>query len=288
VEPLNWTELQARQEQIFDRLRSMGLDKHHRLNAHRKNIAEILDAGKAGRYEEFRDRLTVAGQRERLWSICESVEFVDAVHPLIEKRTFGIQRVLEEALQGPVDLFEETEATNRGRNATFEIVVGGLYARAGFPVEFRENPDILSEYSGRPVVIQCKRPFKSTSVRRNFFDAGKQLRRDLLGHRDGLAIVAMSFSRLFNSGNKIARFSTEGEMETALHLDLRRSADSFTDTLEQIKRYGVSGALFHTGTPAFISTSRQMTFRQLGAMVPVAAKKDERSLLQEIAKLVKI
>ena len=280
--------MHARQDRIFDWLRSMGLDKHHRLKAHRKNIAEILHARESGRYEEFRSRLSEVDQRERLWSICESVEFVDAMHPLLDEQPNGIQRVLEEALQGPVDLFAESETTNRGRNATFEIVVGGLLARAGFAVEFRVTPDILTEYSGRPVVIQCKRPFKPTSVRRNFFEAGKQLRRDLQGHQNALAIIAMSFSRLFNAGNKIAQFSTQEEMNTSLHMDLRRAAESFNGTLEQIKHYGVSGAFFHTGTPAYISTANQMTFRQVGAMTHVAASKNETSLLQAVAKLVKM
>ena len=45
---------------------------------------------------------------------------------------------------------------------------------------------------------------------------------------------------------------------------------------------------FHTGTPAFISGTHQMTFRQVGAMTPVAASRTETALLQEIAKLVKL
>jgi hypothetical protein len=221
-----------------------------------------------------------------LWSICESIEFVDALYPLIQSPS--ARGVLEEALQGPVDLNEETEKTNRGRNATFELVVGGLFAKSGFPVAFRDNPDILTEYSGRPVVIQCKRPFKATSVDRNLFAAGKQVRRDLKTHRNAISIVAISFSRLFNSGNHLAVFSTETEMETALHRNLRKAADGLNTTLAQIKRYGISGAIFHAGTPAFLSILRQMTFRQVGVMIPVAANKAETSVLQEIAKRVKM
>jgi hypothetical protein len=116
----------------------------------------------------------------------------------------------------------------------------------------------------------------------------KQLRRDLQEHRNGLALVAMSFSRLFNSGNKVARFSTEEEMGARLHADLRGAADTFHGTLDQIKRYGVSGAFFHAGTPAFISQTIQMTFRQIGAMNPVAASNNEIALLREIATLVRI
>lgn len=164
VVPLDWTELQNRQNRIFNWLRSMGFDKHHRLSIHRKNIEEILDARAGGRYQDFRRGLSEPDQRERLWSICESVEFVDAIHPLVDKSPPGIQNVLENALQGPVDLFVETEKTNQGRNATFEIVIGGLFVRAGFDVEFRVNPDIFTEYSGRPVAIQCKRPFKAASL----------------------------------------------------------------------------------------------------------------------------
>lgn len=288
MEALDWTELQGRQGRIFDWLRDLGLDKHHRLNKHRENIREILEAQAGGRYEDFRSGLSREDQRERLWSICESIEFVDALHPLIQRPPDGVRRVLEQALQGPVDLSEETEKTNRGRNATFELVVGGIFARSGFPVEFRDNPDVLTEYSGRPVVIQCKRPFKVTSVGANLFAAGKQVRKDLEIHCNAISIVAISFSRLFNSGNQIAVFSTEAEMETSLHRNLRSAGDGLGGTLAQIKRYGISGTLFHTGTPAFLSMLHQMTFRQVGVMIPVAASKAEGFVLQEIAKRVRV
>jgi hypothetical protein len=138
------------------------------------------------------------------------------------------------------------------------------------------------------VVIQCKRPFKQGSVTRNLFDAGRQLRRDLTNHSNALTIVAVSFSRLFNSGNRIAVFTTESQMDSTLHQDLRRVADGLSGTLAQTKRHRVSAAFFHSGTPAFVSLLGQMTFRQLGAMIPVAANGSEITLLQEIAKLVKV
>jgi hypothetical protein len=50
VEALDWTELEAHQGQIFDWLRDLGLDKHHRLTKHRENLAEIQDARGRGRF----------------------------------------------------------------------------------------------------------------------------------------------------------------------------------------------------------------------------------------------
>jgi hypothetical protein len=208
--------------------------------------------------------------------------------PLAESRPGGIRHVLRRALDGPVDLLEESEDNSRGRNATFEVVVGGLLAHAGLRVEFRENPDVFTAYADRPVVIQCKRPFKPESVSRNLFKAGRQLRKDLRQHHDGLAVIAMSFSRLFNAGNKLARFSTEDEMDTKLHVDLRRAADNLDGTLDQIKRFGVSAVFFHSATPAFIEANPGMVFRQVGAMIPVAANKNEISLLQGLSKLIKM
>jgi hypothetical protein len=188
-----------------------------------------------------------------------------------------------------VDLLDESEANNGGRNATFEIVVGGLLARADLPVEFRDNPDVLTTYSGRPIVIQCKRPFKRESVRRNLSEAGKQLRKDLLQHQNGLAVIAMSFSKLFNAGNKIARFSTEVEMDEKLDADLRNAVKHLNGALDQIKHYGVSAVVFHTATPAFISETKPgMTFRQVALMAPVAASKTEISLLWEFSRLIKM
>ena len=196
--------------------------------------------------------------------------------------------MLEEALQGPADLYKETEKSNRGRNATFELVVAGLYARAGLPVEFRENPDILSKYSGRPLVIQCKRPFKPTSIPNNLSDAGRQLRTDLKADPAALAIIAVSFSRLFNQGHQIAAFTSEEEMDAIMRSTLRKAVSQFDGGLQEIKRYGVTGVFVHTATPAFISASRQMTYRQIGTLTPVAADKAQIALLEELAKLVKL
>src|SRR5438309_8450855 len=83
MEPFPWEEFRAQQERVFTWLSSLGLNQHDRLRIHQANIARMLDAHASGNQEAFRQQLTDLQRREYLWSICESIEFVTAMEPLI-------------------------------------------------------------------------------------------------------------------------------------------------------------------------------------------------------------
>jgi hypothetical protein len=44
MEPVDWKQLAAREAEIFNWLRDMGFDQHHRFAKHRENLEEILEA----------------------------------------------------------------------------------------------------------------------------------------------------------------------------------------------------------------------------------------------------
>lgn len=118
------------------------------------------------------------------------------------------------------------------------------------PVTFYKNPDVQTAYDGRPMPIECKRPFAQASVARNLLDGVKQLRnhRTPLGDDRVYTIVALSVSRLFNTGNQLPVFRTEREMADGFAAQLERFTEKNAVLLGSIQRYGVSAVWFHAGS----------------------------------------
>ena len=290
METFPWEEFRSRQERVFTWLVELGLNRNDRLRHHQTNIARMLDAHASGRQETFRQQLDDLQRREFLWSICESIEFVEAVEPLIPYHTPHMTLVLEEALQGQPDLADESDRSNHGRNAVFELVVAGHLARAGMPVTFHKNPDVQTEYNGLPMLIECKRPFAQASVGRNLLDGAKQLRnhRKTLGDYGAYTIIALSVSRLFNTGNQMLAFRTERDMIGGFTAHLERFTDRTDHLLRAIQRYGVSAVWFHVGSPAMIAEQPGFTFRETAVITPVAATLTEALALRAFAKHVKL
>lgn len=212
------------------------------------------------------------------------------MEPLIPSHTPAMTRVLQEALQGQPDLADESDASNRGRNAAFELVIAGHLARAGLPVLLQMSSDVQTDFGGAPMLIECKRPFSEASVGRNLIDGAKQLRkgRKTFGDDRTYCIVALSLSRLFNTGNQMPMFRTVQDMDDQLTGQLEQFANKNDHLLRTVERYGVSAAWFHLGLPILITEQPGFIFRETAIITPVAATTTDARALSMFAKQIKL
>jgi hypothetical protein len=130
--------------------------------------------------------------------------FSNDTSPLLKEK-------LSRALSGPVSPLEEQPKNSAARNAMFELALAAGWKNAGAIVQLGE-PDICLTLGAATFVVECKRPFSSTSVRRNIEDAAGQLRRalDAPGQTGSFGIVAVSVSRVFSPSNLMCATKDQG------------------------------------------------------------------------------
>jgi len=193
-----FNELIADLDEIDHWLRGSGLQAHDRIRKYRKNIKQMIDLQSRDDQLETLQNVTEDRRREIFWSYVEADEFVRAVKPL--RAALGDElpaAPVKKALDGPADVFLETQKSNSGRNFMFELIMGGRLAMGGFVPAFDKGPDIQFQYRGHRVAMQCKRPFSMEGVEETIGKAIDQLKEDSAD----LSIIAVSVSRLWNPGD---------------------------------------------------------------------------------------
>lgn len=133
----------------------------------------------------------------------------------------------------------------------FELALAAQLRLNGAEVTIGE-PDITITLSGKPFIVECKRPFRVESIRSNVRDAADQLYYHLEGNSEAGGIVAVSATRLLNPGGKV--FVARKESDKKL----------LGDRLQQVMREAepgwvkhefhprVCGILFHVRTPGVV------------------------------------
>jgi hypothetical protein len=164
-----------------------------RFSAHIKAI-ETLDAA------QKRGNVDGIDNDQTLWSMTEAIELVDVYDALKDYSPSILARKFREVLQGPPRPTAEDENTNHGRNTAFELSIAARFCRQGVFRGLLDNPDVLCEVGGVPVLVQCKRPLEEKGIQRNIARAREQLRGDLAGRRYPVecGIIAISLSRIIS------------------------------------------------------------------------------------------
>lgn len=246
-------------QQILDALADLdawlsGLGLPVRPDRIRLHIANISRLDKAQQDETLRALIEKKGQAKLLWSLVEATEFADAYTALRQHEPDGLRDKLRAALQGPADPSAEDPISNIGRNTMFELNLASRLLQKGVPTRLCTNPDILCEIDGARIYIQCKRPFRESTIHGNISDARRQLTRDLDNSRDLSArgIVAVSISRVLNPGKNLLVAKNEHSMRQRLGDTVQTLGDRSRRSDRRISDDRIVGILFHLITPAYI------------------------------------
>src|SRR6266849_1342247 len=164
-----------------------------RFIAHIK-VIETLDAA------QKRGNVDGIDNDQTLWSMTEAIEFAEVYDALKDYDPSILARKFREVLQGPPRPTAEDSNTNHGRNTAFELSMATRFCRQGVFRGLPDNPDVLCEVDGVPVLVQYKRPLEERGIPRNIARAREQLREGLAGRRCPVAcgIIAISLSRIIS------------------------------------------------------------------------------------------
>jgi hypothetical protein len=152
----------------------------------------------------------------------EAREFASVYAAYKDAETPNLISKLKKVLKGPWTLSEESPKNSDARNTMFELSLAAELKMRGVDVELGE-PDLVINFPKGQYFVECKRPFKETSVRANVKDAESQLRANLKPGQHG--VIAVSLSRVVNPGNTmlgvtVGDQNAQGTVYGNLHADL--------------------------------------------------------------------
>ncbi len=262
-----------------------------RIHSHISTIRRLEAARRNGTIAEL---LSTTGGDQLGWSLIEATEFIDIFNGL---RNYTAQtelrNKLREVLKGAVHPGQETHTSsaNKGRNITFELNLASRLYRRGIHVHLGPNPDLLCKINQWSIYIQCKRPFSANSILTNISEARSQLTRDLNDSQDitSRGVIAISLSRVLNSGDKIAVAETEHDLNRQLGDEIqdlgegyfRRAWGSVVDTR-------IVGVLFHLITLGIVKeNNRLIAAQQLILRPPSALPTSDKLLLHDFSNLLR-
>lgn len=217
---------------------------------------------------------------EFYFGIVEALDFYDIYRAFKNEPAKVLRPKLEVALSGPFLPRDETKENSAGRNTMFELSLAAEWRLLGLQVDIGE-PDITLTLDKTPFLVECKRPFRESSIRPNVREAARQLGEKLerAGAGTPAGIIAVSVTRCFNPGDKIFVGNKEEDIEKlGGRVDqLMRENEHHWAKLECHPR--LVAVMFHISTPADIQ--ERLTRAMFTTIMPVGKPGEELELIRK-------
>ena len=282
-----YEEAAGRLQTLCEHLEEAGFSKLDRIRIQVKNIRDLAEAQRQGTLDGLAARLDPNRRRELMWSFVEGFEFADALASLEHQGISIPQEVLERALNGPADVSSENDRNNLGRNTAFEVALAGDLAAAGLKPILGSEPDLITEFSGRRLLIACKRSWRSDTVRTQIETAAKQLGRLLdreASPRD-CGLIAISATRVFTTGERVLEVSRESQVRDYLNGELSGLFAEHRLACRAIKNPKIAGLLLHISIPGYVIEEKLLITAAHTLIVHVEGKSDA-ALLEDLGLLL--
>jgi hypothetical protein len=228
-----------------------GIKQHNRFRAYEKNIAWLRKHDTEDERGQVYQQLASEGRlTEVLSTMVDSIEIVETIPVLRDCHVEIPMDLLRTAFSGPADALRENFMSNKARNAMFELNMAAMVARHGLkPALSTANPDISFEFNKRHIKIECKRAMTESGVFELIRKGIGQLKKSVDHGTSDLGIVAISLSRLLNSGDMVIVTSDPHGMLTDCLRSFLKQAEH---RLGGMAKPWVMGLLFYLSSPVYV------------------------------------
>jgi hypothetical protein len=222
------------------------------MRVYESNLAEMLRLNEATDPAQVYAGLEAKGKlTEILSSYVEGIEFVDSITVLRDRNIDIPVDVLVNTLRGPVDASREDQASNRGRNFMFELVIGAMVARAGLTPTLGSEPDVVFGFENRKVLVECKRVMSQNKIEERIRQGLRQLKARIEGDED-CGLIAISVTRTINSGNVIWSVPSVSDTNAFLESKIDEVIHRFDPFLQTLSHPKIFGIVFYISSPIFV------------------------------------
>jgi hypothetical protein len=254
VHPIHARQLVNQLDGVFSFARHLGLGslaEAGRFAEHRKTIAALVAS------MEPDEKGMIAGVADGLFpshiddsiALTETMELCFAVPYLMTQDPLIVTEKLKLVLSGPILLKEERAHSNQARNTLFEIHLAAQAARASVITHLGPVSDILCEFRGRQLFIECKRPHSATKVARRIREAEAQILHHLrLALPQSRGVVAISLSRVLNPESVIFAMTDPAEGQRVFEEKVQAIAEECRNSWSRLSRK-VIGIVFTATAP---------------------------------------
>ncbi len=256
VHPIHARQLVTQLDDVFSFARHLGLGglaESGRFAEHRKRIASLVTS------MEPDEKGMIAGVSpgqlrshiDDSIALTETMELCFAVPYLMTQGPERVAEKLKLVLSGPVLLKEERARSNQARNTLFEIHLAAQAARASVTTHLGPLSDILCEFGGRQLFIECKRPHSATKVARRISEAEGQILHHLrLALPQSRGVVAISLSRVLNPASLIFAMTDPAQGQRVFEEKVQAIAEECRKAWSRLSRK-VIGIVFTATAPGF-------------------------------------
>lgn len=206
----------------------------------------------------------------------------------------SIVEKLQEAVNGPSYLFEESPRTSRPRNFLFEAAVAAKVHQPerGIKAMLNTPTDAGFWFEKHRFLIECKRASSLERIGDNIRRGTRQLQRALTGRLGSgyRGLVAIDISKVFTSGNEIFARANERELRGSLNLLMDNFINENCRTWEEIyqrRSRKILGAIFRYSFVASSEADGLLITTDQWALNPALRCKDsETNTLRRITGLL--
>jgi hypothetical protein len=232
-------------------LEEKGITQRNRFRMYRANFTEMNESEKKkGGAQTYSDVVSRGRLYEMLSTFSEGSELVTTLSTLRSHKIDVPVELLKTALGGPADASVEDHRSNKARNALFELAMSAMIARNGLrPLIGQVNPDIMFEFGGRSVKMECKRVMSENKVHDRIKEGIEQLSKTVSVNTADIGIVAISIARLIHQGDRVAVGS---EPHKLLDSALQSIVKTMEQRLASLSQPCVSAVLFYLSCPFYV------------------------------------
>lgn len=154
-------------------------------------------------------------------------EFNDVSRWLLKSHGVDFGGRVRKVFSGPEMQSDEKDgASGLSRNTLFELTVASFFHQSGLPIDITGISDVVSEFEGRRVVVEAKRPLTKAGTRGLVREAVSQLKKRFsTGKGEAIGIIAISCSRIWTEGSKMASNAPNEAVQAALELAHQELSD---------------------------------------------------------------
>lgn len=230
--------------------RSLGLDalvKTGRFAEHQKRITRLvalLDPDEHGMIASPIPREAFDTYVADSIAVTECLEFCFSIPYLATLPSPLVTQKLRLVLGEPSALADESAESNQSRNILFETHLAARAWRADLTTHLGPVSDVICDFQGRHLFIECKRPLWAKRLRRRIRGAEEQLRRHLdVALPESRGVIAISLSRLLNPGALIFTMRNPPDGQRVFEAKVQTLAEKCAGAWSRLNRR-IIGILF--------------------------------------------
>ena len=134
----------------------------------------------------------------------------------------------------------------------FELVIGAMIARAGLIPQLGQEPDVIFDFVGRQIFVECKRVFSEKKIEERIRKAARQLKTHIKSESH-CGLIAVSVSRTINSGDVIWSVTSVADASRLLESKIFEIIHRLDPFLQELSHPAISGVVFYITSPVHIT-----------------------------------